>query len=81
MGLAVVTGVCSSCGDALMSFVDELEDGSIIYVIVCPTCYRHLKITPMQSSYIITALVQRLVEFETNWISKVAGAMADCLVF
>ena len=31
--------VCKFCGDYLFDFIDELEDGSLIYVRVCPTCY------------------------------------------
>ena len=31
---------CSFCGDSLHSFVDELEEGSLLFVVLCPTCYR-----------------------------------------
>jgi len=31
---------CPYCGDTLHSFSEELEDGTLVYVIVCPTCYR-----------------------------------------
>lgn len=34
---------CDNCGDALHSFVDELEDGTKIYVVVCPTCYEYIQ--------------------------------------
>ena len=32
--------VCNYCGDALHSFIDELEDGQQLQVLVCPTCYQ-----------------------------------------
>jgi hypothetical protein len=31
--------ICKYCGDYLFDFIEELEDGSLIYVRVCPTCY------------------------------------------
>ena len=32
--------VCPFCGDALHSFAEELEDGTLVYMIICPTCYQ-----------------------------------------
>ena len=31
---------CEHCGDSLHSFMDELEDGQQLQVLVCPTCYQ-----------------------------------------
>ena len=31
---------CEHCGDLLFSFVEELEDGQQLQVLVCPTCYQ-----------------------------------------
>ena len=31
---------CNHCGDSLHSFMDELEDGQQLQVLVCPTCYQ-----------------------------------------
>ena len=57
---------CPYCGDALHSFVEELEDRSIVYLVVCPTCY--------QTFIINTALVRRLGECETYGFRNVASA-------
>jgi hypothetical protein len=35
---------CPYCGDALISFVDEVEDSRFHYVTLCPTCYRYLSV-------------------------------------
>jgi hypothetical protein len=32
--------LCQFCGDQLISFVEELEDGRWLYVTICPSCYR-----------------------------------------
>jgi len=31
---------CPYCGDTLHSFVEELEDGTRVLVVICPTCYK-----------------------------------------
>lgn len=36
----MVEELCKYCGDALIAFAEELEDGSIVYITVCPTCYQ-----------------------------------------
>lgn len=41
---------CDKCGDALHSFFDELESGSIIYVVMCPTCYTVVRKYPVGRS-------------------------------
>lgn len=30
--------ICKYCDDALHNFIEELEDGSELHIIVCPTC-------------------------------------------
>lgn len=39
----VQNDTCPYCEDVLHGFIEELEDGSIYYVTVCPTCYRYIK--------------------------------------
>ena len=58
---------CPYCGDLLHSFVEELEDGSMIHVVVCPTCYRF-----HSSQLIRTSAMSRRVR--NPWISEIAGA-------
>ena len=35
---------CIYCGDALISFVEQLEDDTNLYLTVCPTCYRYISV-------------------------------------
>ena len=41
---------CPFCGDELISFVEELEDGSRFYLVICPTCYKYRESEPLKQS-------------------------------
>ena len=58
---------CPYCGDTLHSFVEELEDSSMIHVVICPTCYRF-----HSSQFIRTSAMSRRVR--NLRLSKIAGA-------
>ena len=32
--------MCNYCDNELHCFVEELDDGSLIHVVLCPACYR-----------------------------------------
>jgi len=50
---------CPYCGDKLMEFMEELEDGTVIYVVVCPTCYRYSSLTNGLNESIQTLSIPR----------------------
>jgi hypothetical protein len=43
---------CLYCGDVLHSFLEELEDGSRLHVVVCPTCYQTIVYSRVSSKQV-----------------------------
>ena len=50
---------CEHCGDALHSFIEELEDGTELQVLVCPTCYQTILYPGVPSEQV--AVIQHAV--------------------